>query len=169
MTWGILDIVLVVVLALGALRGFVRGMMKELLSLGALFVSFLLATVFYPDITLWLRGRFSLQDSAVVFAFGGIFLLSFALFKMLEKGLVRIVRNTALGGVDRLLGMLFGLLEGLVVCFLLVYLIHFQTLVDLSNLSAASFLMPWMERVLPSLDSSALDALRSAAAGKGNI
>ncbi len=169
MNWGILDIILVVILVLGALRGFIRGMVKELLSLGALFVSFLLAAIFYPDVAVWLRGQFPLRESAAIFAFAGVFLISFTIFKILEKGLVRIVRNTALRSVDRLLGMIFGFLEGLVICFLLVYLIHFQTILDLSSLSDRSFIMPWLERMLPSLDSSALDTFRSAAKHKGHI
>ena len=57
-------------------------------------------------------------------------------------------------GMDKLLGFFFGILEGILLIFLIVYLLNFQTFFDMANLTRGSELIPYIERFLPALDNS---------------
>ena len=49
MELGILDYIFLSLIIISSLRGAFRGMIQEVMSLAALFISLLLAAVFYPD------------------------------------------------------------------------------------------------------------------------
>ena len=155
MELGILDIIFIIVIVITALRGAFRGMIQEIISLAALFISLLLAAVYYPDAAQWIRSRSSIDDASTLIAYAFIFLISFILFKLLQKAVVSMMNESAMESTDRLLGFFFGLLEGVLLCFLLVYLINFQHILDLNSLTADSRIVPYLERFLPALDKPA--------------
>jgi len=154
MHWAVIDIIFIVLIVITSIRGAFSGMIGELISLAALFISLLLAAVFYSDGAKWLQSRSSLEDAAAVLAFIAIFLLSFILLKMLQKGVVYLINETPFESVDKLLGFFFGILEGILLCFLVVYLLNFQTLFDTSAMVRDSRFVPYIERFLPALDAS---------------
>ncbi len=154
MSLSLIDIIFVLIILIASLRGAYVGMIAEILSLASLFISLLLSTVFYSDGARWIQQRSSLEDIAYIIAFACIFLVSFIVFKLLQKGVVKLVDDSAMEGMDKLLGFFFGLLEGLLIVFLVVYLINFQTFFDMSGIVKGSELIPYMERFLPALDIS---------------
>jgi membrane protein required for colicin V production len=159
MELGILDIVFIAIIVVAALRGAFRGMIQEIISLAALFISLLLAAVYYPDTARWIRSRSSIDDGSTLIAYAFIFLVSFILFKLLQKAVVSMMNESAMESTDRLLGFFFGMLEGVLICFLLVYLINFQHLLNLDGLSGDSLIVPYLERFLPALDKPAAGLL----------
>ncbi len=152
---GILDIVFILIIVVAALRGAFRGMIQEIISLAALFISLLLAAVYYPDAAHWIRSRSSLDESSTLIAYAFIFIISFILFKLLQKAVVSMMNESSMESTDRLLGFFFGLLEGVLICFLLVYLINFQHILNLDGLTDNSAIVPYLERFLPALDKPA--------------
>ncbi len=163
---GILDYIFLALIVISALRGAFRGMVQEIISLAALFISLLLAAVFYPDGAQWLQGKSSLKDGADFIAFAAIFLASFILFKLIQKGIVYLINETPFESVDRLAGFFFGLLEGILICFLLVYFIDFQNFIDLGKLTEKSAIMPYLERFLPALDKPAGAIMKKISSGR---
>ena len=159
MEWGILDIIFILIIVVAALRGAFRGMIQEIISLAALFISLLLAAVFYPDLAKWIQQRSSLEDGATLIAYAVIFVVSFVLFKLLQKAIVSLINESAMESTDRLLGFFFGLLEGVLLCFLLVYLMNFQHIVNLDKITGESRIVPYLERFLPALDKPASDLI----------
>lgn len=165
MNLAVLDIIFLSLIIISSLRGAFRGMVQELISLAALFISLLLAAVFYPDGTQWIQDRSSLGESATLISFICIFAAAFIFFKLLQKAIVYLINETPFESVDKLLGFFFGLLEGLLICFLIVYLMDFQNIVDLSKWTGPSALLPYMERFLPALDIPAEQILEKLSSG----
>jgi len=163
---GILDYFFLALIIISSLRGAFRGMIQELISLAALFISLLLAAVFYPDGSQWIRSKSSLQDSADFIAFIAVFAAAFILFKLLQKGIVYLINETPFESTDKLLGFFFGMLEGILICFLFVYIIDFQKLIDLGALTEKSAIMPYLERFLPALDKPAGAILEKITSGR---
>ncbi|OQY33862.1 MAG: hypothetical protein B6241_06520 [Spirochaetaceae bacterium 4572_59] len=150
-----IDIVFISLILIASLRGAFIGMIAELISIAALFISLLLAAVFYPDGAEWINSHSSsLENFACIIAFAGIFLVSYILFKLLQKGVVHMIDESRFESVDKLLGFFFGILEGLLLCFLIVYILNFQTFFDISKILKGSELVPYIERFLPSLDTA---------------
>jgi membrane protein required for colicin V production len=74
-----------------------------------------------------------------ILAFILIFVLIFLAVKLVEYLLTDIIERVSLGGVDRFLGFLFGLAEGLVVISLLLLTLRLQPLFDAAPLLEGSF------------------------------
>ncbi|MDC7239114.1 MAG: CvpA family protein [Spirochaetales bacterium] len=165
MDLSVLDIVLLAVMLISSLAGAFKGFIKELFSLASLFISLLLAAVFYSDGAQWIQSRSSIGDIAALIAFAGIFLASFALFKLLQKMFSEMIEQTPFEGVDKMLGFFLGLLEGILLVFLIVYIINFQTIIDVSDMRNNSVLVPYIERFLPALDKSAAKMIDKISSG----
>jgi membrane protein required for colicin V production len=72
-------------------------------------------------------------------AFAAIFLIVFIAIKIIEMTLRSIIEGVRLGGLDRLLGFFFGLVEGIVIVCLLLFLISIQPLFDPKQIIEESF------------------------------
>jgi membrane protein required for colicin V production len=123
-----IDIVFLVLIGISFLRCAVRGFISELLSMAALIVGLLLAIFFYRNGALLVRTWF-LQDVKIVpeiIAFITLFILVYIAVKIIEMTLKSIIEGIQLGGLDRLLGAVFGIIEGMVVVCLLLFLMSIQ-------------------------------------------
>ena len=159
MSWAVIDIIFIALIVVASVRGAFVGMIGELISIAALFISLLLSAVFYQDGAEWIQSRSSLEDVAFIIAFTVIFLASYIIFKLLQKGIVYLINETPFESVDKLLGFFFGILEGILLCFLIVYLLNFQTFFDTSKIMKGSEVAPYMERFLPALDATSHNVL----------
>ena len=110
MTW--VDGLLLAVLAVSAAVAYSRGLVREVLGAGAWIGALVLAFTLLPR-TLALIGNAVQPDwLASTVAVGGVFLVGLLVLKLLIAWVAGLVRASALGGVDRALGTLFGLARG---------------------------------------------------------
>jgi membrane protein required for colicin V production len=144
----VIDIVFLVFVCLMALRGGLRGFIREFLSWPTLALGILGAVFFYKNGAIFIERRFlpGIKVLPEILAFIGIFLIIFLAFKILEKILKDIVEGIHLGGVDKLLGAVFGFLEGAALTALVLFLLAIQPLFDSSGILgssvAANILLP---------------------------
>lgn len=110
-----LDFIMLVVLGGGAMLGFMRGFVQETLTLLAWVFAVIMVRMFLAPIsdlvTVWLGIKMGASIVAFVLVFG----ISLLAAKMLARRIGQSSRNSALGSIDRVLGMGFGALQGLVV------------------------------------------------------
>lgn len=116
------DLIIIAILALSALLAFMRGFVREVLSIGA-WVGAALATIYgFPLAQPYARKYIEVALFADIAAGVTIFVLALIILTILSHALSKNVRDSALGAVDRSLGLLFGLVRGAVlVC--LAYLV----------------------------------------------
>lgn len=120
------DIIVLVILLISLLMAANRGLMRELTSLLALFISAAVALFVFGQY------RFAAQDfiSPTWLADGALALGSFALTYMvmvfLLSGLVKTLKGKSVGLFDRVFGAGFGVLRGLIVSALLMLLLTAQ-------------------------------------------
>ena len=113
MNW--VDLVVLAVVAFSGMLGFMRGLVREIFGLiawvGAAFTAFW----FYPELQQLSRRLIADPDIADPVAFGVVFLLVLIVLSLLARMLSRATLRSALGGLDRTLGLVFGLARGAVV------------------------------------------------------
>lgn len=117
-----LDWLLVAIVALSALISLKRGFVKESLSLLIWFAAFVIALVFHHQAALHLEPYIespSLRKSAAVLL---LFISSLLLGSLLLFIIHKLIAVTGLSGLDRLLGVVFGALRGVIVVVLLLML-----------------------------------------------
>ena len=138
----VIDIVFLVLVCLLVLRGGIRGFIREFLSWPTLALGVLGAVFFYRNGALFIERRFlpGMKVLPEILAFIGIFVIIFLAFKILEKILRDIVEGIHLGGLDRALGVVFGLLEGVALTAFVLFVLVIQPLFDPSAILGSSVL-----------------------------
>jgi len=120
MTW--VDLVALAVLAISALLAFMRGLVREVLGIGAWIgagaAAYLGLPLARPQVHAWF-GDVYWADPATLAV---IFIVSLIVLMIVAHAIGRVVRRSPLGGLDRTLGLLFGLARGAVV-LVLAYII----------------------------------------------
>lgn len=141
--WTTFDVLFAGIVAVSTLLALWKGLVRELISLGALIAGFLLAVFFYPVPAARLIDFCRTEQVANLAGFLVIFLGT-----LLAGALVSIVANrflkaVALKWADRFLGSIFGFLRGWAICSILVLaLIAFPVKKDLLSHSVlAPFLL----------------------------
>ena len=122
-----LDIFVILALGGGALVGFVRGFVHELLSLFAWAAAIAMLKLFHSQLQEGLTAPVGTSAGAAVLAFALLFLPTFILVRLLARNLGKRSRASLLGPVDRVLGSGFGLLKGLLAATLFFLLANLAT------------------------------------------
>jgi membrane protein required for colicin V production len=115
MTW--VDGVVLAVLAVSALIAYFRGLVREVLGIGAWAGAIAFALYAQPALKPLVQQYLTQDWMAEVAALGIAFLVALLVLKLLIAWFAGLVRHSVLGGVDRALGIVFGFARG---AFLLV-------------------------------------------------
>jgi len=121
-----LDIIALVLLGGGAVMGAMRGFVQEALSLIAWVLAVLAVKFLHTPVTNALASPVGSGSGAAALAVVLLFGVTFLLGKLLAQSLGKRTRTSVLGLVDRVLGLGFGFLKGLIlasVLFLLATLV----------------------------------------------
>lgn len=110
MTW--VDLVVLAVLVISAGLAFMRGLVREVLGVGAWVGAVVLALAALPLLRPTVRTWVSDPAWTDPLAFVCVFLVCLIALSLLARVIGRTVRASALGGVDRSLGLVFGLARG---------------------------------------------------------
>jgi membrane protein required for colicin V production len=122
-----LDIFVLLLLGGGALVGFVRGFVHEVLALAAWLAAVIALKLFHAPVTSAVAGLASGPASAAVIAFAILFVPTYFLVRVLAQRAGHASRRSILGPVDRFLGGGFGMLKGLVGATLVFLLANMAT------------------------------------------
>jgi membrane protein required for colicin V production len=124
MTW--VDAAVLGVLALSAMIAFLRGLVREVLGVGAWIGAALVAIwgapLARPQIAAWIP----MPEAVAPVAFGGVFLITLILLIILSRWIAELVQGSILSGLDRSLGLVFGIARGallIMVAYILVGLL----------------------------------------------
>ena len=112
------DIIVLVLVGVGAFGGFMRGFVQEVLSLAAWVLALFAIHSLHSPLTLWLVERQYSVTGAAVFAFALLLLIPYAGMKLIAGRLGQASRSSLLGPVDRVLGFGFGTVKGIIIAVL---------------------------------------------------
>jgi membrane protein required for colicin V production len=112
MNW--VDLAVLGVLALSALAGLVRGLVREVLGIGAWVGASAVATALYSRTLPFFLANVPNADIARIAALGSVFLVALIVLSLVARAVSGRVRGSGLGGLDRTLGMVFGVARGAV-------------------------------------------------------
>ena len=143
MNW--LDYAVLGVMGASILWGAWRGLVREVISLGGWVIAFLAANLLAGPLSETLPEAIVGPEMRLLAAFVGIFVLTLAATSLAALLLSKIVKAIGLGGLDRLLGSLFGVARGLLI------VLAFALLAGLTSLPGRpewknSLCGPWLAR-----------------------
>lgn len=117
------DIVVIAVVALSALIAFLRGFVREVLTIGSWLGASLVTLYGFPLLQPKFEQWISSKLAADIVCGISLFLGSLIVFSIISHMIARFVRGSALTAVDRSLGLLFGLVRGAILVSLAYMLI----------------------------------------------
>ncbi|PWK49113.1 CvpA family protein [Pleionea mediterranea] len=113
--WAILILILI-----STLISLVRGFIREAFSLAGWVLAFFVAKWFYLELASLLADHISTPSLRLGIAWGGLFFLTLTMSGLVNYLLSQFVERAGLSGMDRMMGMAFGALRGILVVAVLV-------------------------------------------------
>jgi membrane protein required for colicin V production len=110
MTW--VDLAVFGFLLVSGLLAFARGLVRELLGIGAWVGSVAAAFFALPMTRGFVRSWLTAPEWIDPVSFIVVFLVTLVVLMLIARGIGRLVRRSVLGGIDRTLGLVFGLARG---------------------------------------------------------
>ncbi len=110
MNW--VDVIVLAIVAFSGMLGFLSGLVREVFGLAAWIGAGVAAWYFFPQLQGPVRQHISNPDIADPVAFGGVFLLVLIILSLVARTFGKLIRGSVLGGLDRTLGLVYGLVRG---------------------------------------------------------
>ncbi|WP_299192594.1 CvpA family protein [uncultured Erythrobacter sp.] len=112
------DIIVLIIVAVAAIGGFLRGLVQEVLSLAAWILAAFSVYYLHGYLTEFLRGYYDADPATSILSFALLLLIPYAAMKVIAGNVGEASRGSILGPIDRVLGFGFGAVKGaLIVVF----------------------------------------------------
>jgi membrane protein required for colicin V production len=137
-----IDIFFIFLILLLAVHGYVKGFVEELFSWAAPILSIWAAVFLFKSGAVFIRERYMHNVRLVpeILAFIAIFVLLMLFIKLLGRILRDVIVGVNLGFLNKLLGIIFGLIEGIAFTALILFVLGVQPFFDASKLTGESIL-----------------------------
>jgi membrane protein required for colicin V production len=112
------DILVLIIVAVAAIGGFMRGLVQEVLSLASWILAAFAVYYLHADLTEAIRSALDVEPGASILAFALLLIIPYAAMRIIANNVGSASRNSILGPIDRVLGFGFGAIKGaLIVVF----------------------------------------------------
>jgi membrane protein required for colicin V production len=145
----VIDYVFIALIILMILHGYFKGFVEEIFSWATVILALWMAVLFYVPGGAFIRTKIMENVRVVpeVLAFVAIFIIVTAILKLLKRLLKDVIEGAKLESLDKILGVIFGAIEGLAIVTLVLFVLRVQPLFDASNIIGesifAEFLLPF--------------------------
>lgn len=139
MTFAFIDIVFAIIILAIAISATVKGFIAELFGKAAFILGLVIAVMFYgklyPFIVKWVSVVFFAQAIAFIL----LFVATFLLLKIIQHVIGSLFQSDIMSGLNRAMGFLLGIIEGLVIVSVILVVLNTQPWFDTTGLLADSF------------------------------
>jgi membrane protein required for colicin V production len=149
-----LDIIILIILAASAIEGGIHGFVYELFSLGGLLLGLFLGWKYFALFASYLTFSGLPEWLLNVIAFMLILIVVSAILRLIGGVLKKALHSTFMGGMDRVVGVVFGLVRGGVMVLLLTLVLLLTPLQQVLTREAprTRLLKPSIHLIRPILD-----------------
>ena len=144
-----IDIFFTAIILFMTIKAIVRGFVTEVMSIAAIGLGIILGVLFSGLLGEFIGRQFGESNWNQVISFLIIFLVSYILIKVFENGLNALVEKIHLDKLDRSLGLFFGIIEGIVLVMIFVFVIEAQPLFNTEKVEGESWYIQLIHRFVP--------------------
>lgn len=119
-----LDVILLIILAFFVIKGLIRGILFEALTLAGLITAYFLATKEMGFLAVWFSRHLPLPPAPLtIISFSLIFIFIVVMTRLIAGAVSRLIKKTPVAWLDRTGGVAFGLFKGALIASLIALLI----------------------------------------------
>ena len=144
-----IDIFFTAIILFMTIKAIFRGFIAEMMGIASIGMGIILGVLLSPVLGTFIGNNFGVSNWNRVIAFLVIFLASYLIIKIFENGLGALVDKIHLDKLDRALGLFFGIVEGIVIIIIVVFVIEVQPLIDTQKVEDESFYIQMIHRFMP--------------------
>jgi len=122
------DYTIIAILLVSTGISFLRGFVKEVLSLVAWIGAMWVAVSFTPQVSVLLENQINNESIRLVASFLGLFIATLIVASLTNTLVSQLVKKTGLSGTDRMIGLIFGFARGGVIITVIVLVVGVTTL-----------------------------------------
>lgn len=137
-------IIILIFAVIATAKGFINAIFGKLCWILGLIFAFL----FYKKLTGYMKQLVHNETISSILCFVLIFVIVFLIVKIIQTLLSKAFDGEIMKGLDRSLGFFFGLLEGLLVVFVFIFILMNQPWFDVSKLFEGSFFVKMLTPLL---------------------
>ena len=143
MQW--IDWAILIIIGLSAGISLLRGFVREALSLAGWILAFFVAKGFYQEFSSLLESSIETPSLRYAVSWAVLFVLTLTISGLVNYILSQLIEKAGLSGMDRIMGMAFGALRGVLLVSVAVLLLREFTPVERDNWWVKSELIPHVE------------------------
>ncbi|MDC7125398.1 MAG: CvpA family protein [Spirochaetales bacterium] len=144
-----IDLFFTAIVLFMTIKAIIKGFVSEVMGIASIGAGLILGVLFSPLLGSFIETQFGITNWSQVIAFLVIFLVCYLLTKIFENGITALINKIHLNKLDRALGMFFGILEGLVIIIIIIFIIQVQPFFDTTNIEHNSFYIQMLHQFMP--------------------
>ena len=148
MFFSLLDVIFLIIILIFAIVAAAKGFIKAIFGKLCWIFGIIGAFAFHRKLLIHMVKLVKNETISLILCFLLIFIIIFLFVKIIQTLIERLFDGEIIKGLDRSLGFFFGILEGFVVIFCIVFLLQNQPWFDCSKLFEGSLIMKMLQPLL---------------------
>lgn len=157
MTFSFIDVVFLLIILYCTIDATVKGFLHEFFTKAAFLLGIFLGSVFFQKLSVLIDPFIKIALLSKIISFAIIFILVYLIVRIIQQCIKNSMESDIMKGLDRALGFLFGLIEGVVIVGFVLTVFYAQPWFNVTGLLQDSF----FHNLLKNLLSAPADSLRS--------
>jgi membrane protein required for colicin V production len=143
----VIDFCIIVVVIIFCIRGFLKGLVHELFTLGIIILGLTASLLFFRPLGLALQKSLGNRDLSFILAFFIIFAGIAIFFIILRNALIGLIDRVNLTDIDYVLGIVIGMVEGVLLCSIILIFLENHPVLGIDRMVASSLLHPHIKGI----------------------
>lgn len=144
----LIDHIFIVIIAASAFIGFLKGFLDEVLGKVIPIASIFVAFIGFKYVLAPVESHIKIRVVAVICSFLLVFIACFIALKIFQVVLKKIFSGAILKSLDRFLGLVFGLVEGVAVVCIILLILTAQPWFNTDSILKGSLFLKYLEPVI---------------------
>ncbi len=139
MTFAPIDIGFFIIILVFAISALIKGFLNELFSKISVIAGLAFAIIFTPKLDVFVHNSIKNETLSKVVSFFLIFIVVFLVVCIIQQIVKKIFSGEIMAGLDKTLGFLLGVIEGLIVTVFVIAVLKVQPWFNISSIFEGSF------------------------------
>lgn len=148
MTFSFIDVIFIIIMLLFGVICAAKGFIKEVFGKGAIVLGIWFAILFYKKLVPYVSKYIDFKFLSIAIAFLLIFLVVYLVMMIIRQLVSSIFENEIFSSLDKVLGFVFGVLEGLAIVAVILIILSGQTWFDVSKLLDSSVIYKLLKGII---------------------